>query len=104
MHINKRNRKFKTFKIRNKRKGKSNYLIVLTMRLAIRNKGKSMNDMARMLSKISNKSLVSISTQKRTTIIIFSDSRKGKKINMKIPITIEDLYNGTTVKALYETR
>jgi len=33
--------------------------------------------------------------------IISSDYRKGTTINLKIPISIEDLYNGTTVKALF---
>jgi DnaJ-class molecular chaperone len=61
--------------------------------------------MARIMSKTTyNKSQASISTQDSISLLILSDSRKGATLNLKIPVSIEDLFNGTTVKAVFETK
>lgn len=35
---------------------------------------------------------------------IYSDSRKGPTMHLHVPISIEELYNGTVVKAIFETK
>lgn len=57
--------------------------------------------MGKILLKPSSKLLVLINILTRNYFKHIRDSRKGPTMNLKIPVSIEDLYNGTTVKALF---
>ena len=72
----------------------------------MKNQDNCINDMARIIkSMVSNKLPVPI----RIVDSIFwnyivSDSRKGPTMHLHVPVSVEELYNGTVVKAMFETK
>ena len=72
----------------------------------MRNQDNCINDMAKIIKNMeSNKLPVPI----RIVDSIFwnyivSDSRKGPTMHLHVPVSVEELYNGTVVKAMFETK
>ena len=72
----------------------------------MKNQDNCINDMARIIkSMVSNKLPVPIRiVDSIFWNYIYSDSRKGPTMHLHVPVSVEELYNGTVVKAMFETK